>query len=142
MATDGPVVLLVDDSSFMRKRIRKAMEQAALDVSCVEAEDGEVAVDRLDEVDRLDLVVLDWVMPNMTGIEVLRAVRSHARHGLVPVLMVTSESSKRKVMEAISAGVSDYLAKPFTPEALEQKVRRHLERQVFARAPATEAIRG
>jgi two-component system chemotaxis response regulator CheY len=86
-----------------------------------EAEDGEIAFEDLKR-QRADLVVSDWSMPKMTGIELLRAIRHDETLKDIPVLMVTAESKKENIMEAVQAGVSNYIVKPFNSKTLEEKL--------------------
>jgi two-component system, chemotaxis family, chemotaxis protein CheY len=75
----------------------------------------------------MDFVISDWNMPNMTGIELLRAVRSDSELNTMPFLMVTAESLKENVVEAVKAGVSNYIVKPFTAEVLGDKIEKIME---------------
>lgn len=110
--------LVVDDSEMTRMVAKNALKN--LEVTSIhEAEDGVEALKVL-EAQTIDIVFSDWNMPNMTGIELLKAVRE--KWPDMPFIMITTEGSKEKVMEAIQHGVSDYLAKPFTPAALSAKL--------------------
>jgi two-component system chemotaxis response regulator CheY len=91
-----------------------------------EAEDGVAAMNVLKST-KIDFVISDWNMPNMTGIELLRAVRSDNELCAMPFLMVTAESLKDNVVEAVKAGVSNYIVKPFTAEVLGEKIDKILE---------------
>jgi two-component system chemotaxis response regulator CheY len=119
-------VLLVDDSRTMRgiqKRILCGLEN----VQFVEAGDGLQALSAIAaEPIGFDLVLVDWNMPNMDGITFVRRVRERDRH--TPVVMATTESDKAHVLEAIKAGVNNYVVKPFTPETLLDKVKQTLAR--------------
>ena len=111
-------VLLADDSGTMRTIIRRSLE--ALGVrGAVEAPDGNQAV-ALFKPGEYDLVLTDWNMPGKSGVEIVREIRS--QDPSVPILMVTTETERAHVLEAIQAGVSDYLVKPFTAEALRKKL--------------------
>lgn len=113
-------VLLADDSGTMRTIIRRSLE--ALGVKDpVEANDGLQAVS-LFQPGQFDLVLTDWNMPQKNGLEVVRAIR--AQDGKIPIVMITTESERAQVVEAIKAGVSDYLVKPFTTEELRTKLER------------------
>jgi len=115
-------VLLADDSGTMRTIIRRSLE--ALGVSeIVEASDGNQAVAQF-QPGRFDLVLTDWNMPGKTGIEVIRAVRAVDR--TTPIVMITTEAEKSRVLEAIQAGVTDYLVKPFTTDKLKEKLDKFL----------------
>jgi two-component system, chemotaxis family, chemotaxis protein CheY len=114
-------VLVADDSGTMRKIITRNLQ--ALGVTAVtEAVDGADAVAQF-APGKFDLVLTDWNMPNKTGPEVVREIR--AQDAKVPIIMITTEAEKSRVIEAISAGVSDYLVKPFTSETLRQKLEKH-----------------
>jgi two-component system chemotaxis response regulator CheY len=115
-------VLLADDSGTMRTIIRRSLE--ALGVSqIVEAADGNQAVAQF-QPGGFDLVLTDWNMPGKTGIEVIRAVRAVDRS--TPIVMITTEAEKSRVLEAIQAGVTDYLVKPFTTDKLKEKLDKFL----------------
>jgi two-component system chemotaxis response regulator CheY len=115
-------VLLADDSGTMRTIIRRALESLGV-TTATEACDGLQAVELFKVGAGFDLVVTDWNMPGKSGIEVVREIRALDKH--VPIVMVTTESDKSRVMEAIAAGVSDYLIKPFTTELLRKKLERY-----------------
>jgi two-component system, chemotaxis family, chemotaxis protein CheY len=113
-------VLLADDSGTIRTIIRRSLK--AIGVSdIVEAADGVQAVELFQE-GGVDLVLTDWNMPGKTGPEVVREIRALDKH--VPIIMITTEAERGRVLEAVQAGVSDYLVKPFTTSALEEKLGR------------------
>ena len=114
-------VMLVDDSVTMR-RIQKTQIQGLGINDIVEAGDGEEAMRRLQENMPLDLIMLDWNMPVMDGLTFLKKVRADASFKNVKIIMCTSESEKTRVVEALKAGANNYLVKPFTPEALKEKL--------------------
>ncbi len=114
-------ILLVDDSSTMR-RIQKNTLSSLGYTEIVEAEDGADALEKLRENADVALVLMDWNMPNMTGIESLKAIKSNPATKAIPVMMVTSEAEKSKIVEAIQNGASNYLVKPFEAEALKEKI--------------------
>ena len=113
-------VLVVDDSAMTRMVAKNSLKNLGI-TEISEAEDGAKALQVL-EAGAIDIVFSDWNMPNMSGIELLREVRQ--RWPAMPFIMITTEGSKDKVMEAIQNGVSDYLSKPFTPEALNEKLKK------------------
>jgi two-component system, chemotaxis family, chemotaxis protein CheY len=113
-------ILVVDDFATMRKVIRNLLKQSGFE-NVTEAEDGAVALNVLKST-KVDFVISDWNMPNMTGIELLRSVRADAELSKTPFLMVTAESLKENVVEAVKAGVNDYIVKPFTHEVLGEKI--------------------
>jgi two-component system, chemotaxis family, chemotaxis protein CheY len=114
-------VLLADDSGTMRAIIRRSLESLGV-TGAVEAADGLQAIELFKAGNGFDLVLTDWNMPGKTGIEVAREIR--AVDANVPIVMVTTEADKSRVLEAIQAGVSDYLVKPFTTDTLRQKLER------------------
>lgn len=115
-------ILLVDDSATMRKILRMTLESLE-NVDFLEAGDGAEGLRLVAEHDP-DLVVTDWIMPVMDGRALASALKRHRPR--LPVLMVTTVSDKDRVLEALKAGVRDYLVKPFSPEVLTGKVRRLL----------------
>jgi len=114
-------VLVADDSSTMRKIILRSLTAVGVDTA-TEAADGQEAVDKFKPGD-FDLVLTDWNMPNKNGLEVITEIR--AQDANVPIIMVTTEAEKSRVLEAIQAGVSDYLVKPFTADMLREKLEKH-----------------
>ena len=113
-------VLVVDDSAIMRKVIEQILEM--LGHEAVPAANGVEAFERLKEHDDVQLILLDWNMPEMNGIEFLRAVKDQPALTKIPVIMLTTESERRKMIEAIEAGAKHYLTKPFQPETLATKI--------------------
>lgn len=113
-------VLVVDDFSTMRRIVKNCLKQLGFeDIS--EANDGDVALQKL-KSEKFDLIVSDWNMPKMMGIDLLRAVRADEALKNIPFLMVTAEAQKENVIEAAKAGVSNYIVKPFTPDQIESKL--------------------
>jgi two-component system chemotaxis response regulator CheY len=113
-------VLVVDDSAIMRKVIEQILEM--LGHEAVPATNGLDAFERLKEHSDVRLILLDWNMPEMNGIEFLRAVKDKPDLAEIPVIMLTTESERRKMIEAIEAGAKHYLTKPFQPETLATKI--------------------
>jgi len=113
-------ILVVDDMSTMRRIVKNLLKQLGF-INVEEAEHGQEAMAKL-RAEPYGLVISDWNMPVMTGIELLRAIRADAALKHLPVLMVTAEAQKDNVIEAIQAGVSSYIVKPFTAEALQEKL--------------------
>ena len=123
MGYETKKVMVVDDSSVMRQIIKNNLKQLGFDQSnLLDAEDGQEALKKINE-DEVDLVISDWNMPRMTGIDFLKAVRSDGSLKELPFLMVTSEADKEKIMEAVQAGVNQYIVKPFNATQLEEKIR-------------------
>lgn len=113
-------ILIVDDFSTMRRIVKNCLKQLGFE-NVTEAEDGQIAFEKL-KAGNFELVISDWNMPNMMGIDLLRAVRADEKYKAVPFLMVTAESQKENVLEAAKAGVSNYIIKPFTADMLETKL--------------------
>lgn len=114
-------VLVADDSSAMRKLILRSLRAAGAD-GATEAADGAEAVAKF-KPGEFDLVLTDWNMPGKSGLEVVREIRE--LDAQVKIMMVTTEAEKTRVAQAIEAGVSDYLIKPFTGDVLREKLRKH-----------------
>jgi len=112
--------LVVDDFSTMRRIVRNLLKELG-HTEVEEAEDGNTALARL-KGDKFDFVVSDWNMPNMTGLELLKAVRADAALKHLPVLMITAEAKKENIVEAAQAGASGYIVKPFTAATLDEKL--------------------
>jgi two-component system chemotaxis response regulator CheY len=119
-------ILVVDDFATMRKVIRNLLKQVGYE-NIVEAEDGVTAL-RVLKSQKVDLIVSDWNMPNMTGLELLKAVRADEDLKPTPFLMVTAEALQDNVIAAVKAGVSNYIVKPFTAEVLNEKIKKILEK--------------
>jgi len=119
-------ILVVDDFATMRKVIRNLLKQVGYE-NIAEAEDGVLALKAL-KSQKIDLVISDWNMPNMTGIELLKAVRADEDLKATPFLMVTAEALQENVIAAVKAGVSNYIVKPFTAETLNEKIVKILEK--------------
>ncbi len=119
-AYDGKKVLVVDDSSVMRQIIKKNLKELGFG-DIYDAEDGAAGLKKLGDA-HVDLVVSDWNMPKMTGIEFLKAVRADDKLKGTAFIMVTSEADKSKIMEAVQAGVNQYIVKPFNANQLEEKI--------------------
>ncbi|HVN95664.1 MAG TPA: response regulator [Syntrophorhabdaceae bacterium] len=113
-------VLVVDDFATMRKIIKNVLKQINLD-NVLEAENGKHALTIL-KSDSVDLIISDWIMPEMTGIEFLKACKSDEAIKKIPFIMVTAEAQKDNIMEAIKSGVDNYIVKPFTPDKLREAI--------------------
>jgi two-component system chemotaxis response regulator CheY len=111
---------IVDDFATMRKIFRNILKQIGFeDIS--EAEDGNDAL-RVLKDEAVGLVITDWNMPNMSGLDLLREIRKNPQTAKLPVLMVTAEGLKENVIEAVKAGVNNYVVKPFTAEVIQEKI--------------------
>jgi len=116
--------LIVDDSQIMRRIIVSVLKKAGVN-DIAEVANGQEALDALKADKDIGLVLLDWNMPVMTGIETLKHIRTTNKQ--LPVVMVTTESEKERVVEAIKAGANDYMLKPFNPDDVLEKLRKYLE---------------
>lgn len=115
--------LVVDDSAVMRKVVIGALSRA--DITDVDqAADGQEAVNACKEGD-YGLILMDWNMPNMLGIDAVRAIR--ALGNKTPIIMVTTEAEKSRVVEALKAGANNYIIKPFEPATIVEKIKAVLE---------------
>jgi two-component system chemotaxis response regulator CheY len=111
----------VDDSSTMRRIIKNTL--ARLDYTNVlEAEHGIAAWQIMCENDDIDVLITDWTMAEMNGLELVKKVRSEKKYADLPIIMVTTEGGKAEVIIALRAGVNNYIVKPFTPAVLKEKL--------------------
>ena len=115
-------ILIVDDFSTMRRIIKNILRQLGFS-NVQEADDGTTALEKLQQ-EPFEFVILDWNMPKMTGIELLRTIRADSSLKHIPVLMVTAEAQKENVVEAVQAGVNNYIVKPFTADTMKDKIER------------------
>lgn len=113
-------ILVVDDAATMRRIVRGLLRELGCK-NIREADDGTTALEEIKR-QKPGLVISDWNMPKMTGIDLLRAVRADASLKDLPVLMVTAESKQENIVEAVQAGVSNYIIKPFNAQTLEEKL--------------------
>lgn len=121
-ASPNMKILVVDDHESMRrieKQILNDLGYANVDM----ADDGATALPML-QGGNYDFVICDWNMPKMEGIDLLKAIRADSRIGKTPVLLVTAESKKEKIIQAAQAGVNDYVVKPFNAETIKAKIAR------------------
>jgi two-component system chemotaxis response regulator CheY len=112
--------LSVDDSKMMRVILDKALHDIGYEVA--EAADGHEALAQLNQGEPVDLMLVDWNMPVMSGYDLLRAVRAETRFNPVHILMLTVEGSMLEIEQALAAGADDYMTKPFRPEELREKL--------------------
>lgn len=115
-------VMVVDDSGTMRKIVIRALNAAGFS-DTIEAGDGVEALSVFQK-SQIGLVLTDWNMPNKSGLDLARDIR--ALGSKVPIFMITTEAEKGRVVEAIQAGVTDYLTKPFTQDALQAKLAKYV----------------
>lgn len=126
MANKNLKFLVVDDFSTMRRIVRNLLKELGY-TNVDEAEDGVVALQKL-RSGNFEFVVTDWNMPNMTGIELLKAIRADDGLKHLPVLMITAEAKKENIIEAAQSGASGYIVKPFTAATLEEKLGKIFEK--------------
>jgi len=115
--------LIVDDSSTMRRILMNTLKKLGHD-DFVEAENGELALKKFKE-GGVKIIITDWNMPVMSGLDLILAVREDDPN--IPILMVTTNAAKDDIIEAIKAGATNYIVKPFTPETLEEKLNSMLQ---------------
>ncbi len=113
-------ILVVDDSTTMRRILVNTLSKLGY-TDVVDGSNGREGLDRM-AVSPVDLVITDWNMPEMSGIEFIRSIRASERFKSVPVLMVTTNAAKDDIVEALKAGVNNYVVKPFTPETIKEKI--------------------
>jgi len=118
-------VLIVDDFQTMRRIVKGVLKELGFK-NVVEADNGLAALEVL-KGEKIDFIVSDWNMPEMTGIELLKAVRASEEWKDLPFLMVTSEGRSEQVIEAAKNRVNNYVVKPFTPTTLEEKIKKIFE---------------
>ena len=112
--------LIVDDSTTMRRIIINTLNKVGY-TDCTEAANGREGVERLATAE-VDMVITDWNMPEMSGIEFIRSIRANAATKALPILMVTTNAAKDDIVEALRAGVNAYVVKPFTPDTIKEKI--------------------
>jgi two-component system chemotaxis response regulator CheY len=118
--------LVVDDFATMRKIIKNVLQKINI-TDVIEAENGVNALALLKR-EHTDLIISDWIMPEMTGIDFLKACKDDETIKHIPFIMVTAEAQKECIMEAIKSGVDNYIVKPFTPEKLQGAIEKARER--------------
>ena len=113
--------LVVDDSVTMRRIVSNSLKNLGY-TDFVEAADGKEALDKLAVDEEINFVITDWNMPVLSGLELIKAIRSDDKYSHLPVLMVTTRGVKEDIIEALSAKVNNYIVKPFTPQILKEKI--------------------
>ena len=114
-------LLVVDDSSTMRRIIKNTLQRLGYD-DVLEAEHGVEAWQIMEKNSGINVLITDWNMPEMNGLELVRKVRADGRYDAMPIIMVTTEGGKTEVITALKAGVNNYIVKPFTPQVLKEKL--------------------
>ena len=112
--------LVVDDSTTMRRIIINTLHKVGY-LETLEASNGREGMDQL-AATGADVVITDWNMPEMSGIEFIRAIRSNDATKTLPILMVTTNAAQDDIVEAMKAGVNNYVVKPFTPDTIKEKI--------------------
>ncbi|MEA1932927.1 MAG: response regulator [Thermodesulfobacteriota bacterium] len=120
-------ILVIDDDTTMRRIIKNLLSQIGF-INIIEAEDGQAALDILQGEGGFGLLVSDWDMPRMTGLELLQTVRDDENFKTLPFIMVTAKDSREYILEAVKARVSQYIVKPFTAQALREKIEKVLQK--------------
>lgn len=118
--------LVVDDFSTMRRIVKNLLKELGFN-NVEEAEDGVDALKKM-QSSHFDFIITDWNMPNMDGLELLKAIRAEPKFTALPVLMVTAEAKKENIIAAAQAGASNYVVKPFTAAILEEKLNKIFEK--------------
>ncbi len=114
-------LLVVDDSSTMRRIIKNTLQRLGYE-DILEAEHGLQAWEIMDSVEGIKVLITDWNMPEMNGLDLVKKVRADNRFVDIPIIMVTTEGGKAEVITALKAGVNNYIVKPFTPQVLKEKL--------------------
>jgi two-component system chemotaxis response regulator CheY len=114
-------VLVVDDSSTMRRIIVNTLARLGYK-DVVQGADGVEAWEAMQANPDIGVVITDWNMPNMNGLELVKKIRAEEKYADIPIIMVTTEGGKAEVITALKAGVNNYIVKPFTPQVLKEKL--------------------
>ena len=118
-------ILVVDDSSTMRRIIINTLNKIGYS-DCTEASNGREGVERL-AAGPVDMIITDWNMPEMSGVDFIRAVRASDQFKHLPVLMVTTNAAQEDIVQALDAGVNNYVVKPFTPDTIKERIQAALK---------------
>lgn len=113
--------MVVDDSRALRRILGEMLKQSGFEI--VEAANGREALARLREAAPLDVVLVDWNMPEMNGLEFVRSVRGDSRYDAMPLIMVTTETEIEQMQSALQSGANEYVMKPFTSDVICDKLR-------------------
>ncbi|MEE8431918.1 MAG: response regulator [Candidatus Desulfatibia sp.] len=113
-------VLIVDDFATMRRILRNILKQIGF-TNIVDADDGDTALKELKK-EKIDLILCDWNMPEMPGIDLLKTLKADEQLKDIPFVMVTAEAQKDNIIKAVKSGVSSYIVKPFTAETVSEKL--------------------
>ncbi|MEO6098089.1 MAG: response regulator [Fibrobacteria bacterium] len=129
-------ILVVDDSGMIRSVLKKYLSDLGVK-DFVEAADGVLALKAV-ATHKIDLVFMDWNMPNLSGIEALKKLKANPAYRSIPVIMVTSESEKAHILDAVKAGAANYVIKPFSPAVIKEKMAPYLA-PLLSEAPKDSA---
>lgn len=113
--------LVVDDSVTMRRIVANSLKAIGYE-TLVEAGDGKEALSKLASDDSINFIITDWNMPEVSGLELVKSIRSTDKFAKLPILMVTTRGLKEDIVEALQAKVNNYIVKPFTPQILREKI--------------------
>ncbi|MEJ2614605.1 MAG: response regulator [Ignavibacteriaceae bacterium] len=113
--------LIVDDSVTMRRIVVNSLRNIGYD-DFVEANEGKEAIEKLVADSNINFIITDWNMPGVSGLDLVKSLRSNAKYANLPILMVTTRGVKEDIIEALQAKVSNYIVKPFTPNILKEKI--------------------
>ena len=128
-------VLVVDDASFVRDMVKRTIRTGFPEITYEEAINGKKAQTMMGRV-AFDLILCDWEMPEMSGMELLKWARQQDAYKKTPFVLVTSRGDKSHVLEAVQEGASDYLGKPFSAEQLSAKIIKALGKKLAAASPS------
>ena len=118
----GMKVLVVDDFATMRRIVRNILKQLGF-TNIVEADDGATALEIM-KSDKIDLVLCDWNMPKVSGLDLLKQMKADNDLKNIPFLMITAEAQRQNIIEAVKTGVSNYIVKPFTADTIAEKLKK------------------
>lgn len=116
-----PPALVVDDYASMRSVVVEVLKRAGF-TEIHQAVNGQMALTRLAEHRKIGLIISDWYMPEMDGLELLQAVKANPKTAKIPVLMITAEGQRDNVLAAMQSGAAGYIVKPFTPTSLQERL--------------------
>ena len=123
-------IITVDDSSTMRRIIKNTLQKLGFE-TILEAGNGVEALEVMSK-NKVDMIVTDWNMPEMDGLTFVKAVRAKDEYKDLPILMITTEAAKEDILTALRSGVNNYVVKPFTPETLQEKVFKLLDKTLMS----------
>lgn len=131
-------VLIVDDSPTMRRIHLNSLKGIDSEVQAIQAGDGQEGLEKLVSEGGVDLILVDWNMPRMNGLEFIKKVSSHENLRGIPIIMITSNNERSNVIEAIKAGARNYLVKPYSRDMLQARIRQVLPDQEIESESGTQ----